>query len=215
MTKVRKVLLIALITFSLVAVITVPFVYAYFYQEKEIEDDKTFGHINAISDVYFTKNGRIEAVYSNTINGFVKPDIYQVDISNLDNNYYINNLNVDIKVKTNIDVYLRVMINDALLIRRATSEGYRELSFANTGIEYALDENWYYDQTSNWYYYIGKIDESVDWQVFSFIVPGTLYDVLPNRRVELEIVVESAQAHLGAENNWGMTFDGQNWEKEE
>ncbi|NLB85335.1 MAG: hypothetical protein GX794_04380, partial [Acholeplasmataceae bacterium] len=71
MTKVRKVLLIALITFSLVAVLTVPFVYAYFYQEKAIEDEKTFAHINAIGDVYFTKGGRIDAIYSNTVNGYV------------------------------------------------------------------------------------------------------------------------------------------------
>ena len=215
MTKVRKFAFISLIIISLVAVLTVPFVYAYFYQEKEIEEEKTFGHIQAISDVYFIKNGRIEASYSNTVNGHVKEGVYQVDVSNLDNNFYISNLNVDIKVKTNIDAYIRVMIDDALIIRRQTSDGgYRELSSAITDLNYNFDDNWFYDETSNWYYYIGKIEEGDNWQVFDFIEPGTLYDLLPNRRIELIITVEAVQAHLGAEKNWGMTFDGENWKKE-
>ena len=104
MTK-KKGLIILLILLITVAVTTVPFVYAYFYQETEVSDtDRTFGEVKVSSNIYF-QNGTAPIVPINvpTRDGHSKQGIYYVNISNLDDPYYINKLRVDFQVESTID----------------------------------------------------------------------------------------------------------------
>ena len=219
MTK-KKGLIILLILLITVAVTTVPFVYAYFYQETEVLDtDRTFGEVKVSSNIYF-QNGTAPIVPINvpTRDGHSKQGIYYVNISNLDDPYYINKLRVDFQVESTIDTFFRVKIVDTLIIVYTKANGDKVeiiVPAATTeDINYSIDDTlWYHDAMTDWYYYMDTV--TIIDGLITFIEPGLQYPVHRDEyEIQFAIIIEAVQAIGGPQHNWNepvKPWNGEVW----
>lgn len=219
MTK-KNGLIISLILLITIAVTAVPFVYAYFYQETEVPDtDRTFGEVKVSSTIFF-QNGTapISPINVPTRNGHFKQGIYYVDISDIADPYYINKLRVNFQVESTIETYFRVKIVDTLTIVYDKANGDKvEISVPSEtteNINYSIDDTlWYYDETTDWYYYMDTVT-IMDGSII-FIGPGLQYPVHRDEyQIQFSIIIEAVQAIGGPLKNWNepvKPWNGEVW----
>lgn len=207
MTK-RKWLIISMLFLLIIAVNTVSFVYAYFYKEANVPNTElNFGQVDVSSLIYF-ENGTelIDPINVPTRDNQSKQGIYYVNISDLDNPYYINKLRVDFNIESTVETYFRVKIVDTLTIVYEKANGdIVEISVpseSTENINYQIDSNnWYHDQKSDWYYYKNPVTKLTG--LIKFIESGLQYPVHRDEyQIQIAVIIEAVQADGGPLNNW-------------
>lgn len=212
-----KKILIALIGLILLTVSAVTFVYAFLIQEIFGDEDRTFGHVLVLNPVYYQDTTDPE--YVGTIDTFTKTGIYKLNISSTSSPYHINKFRIDFDIQSNINTYFRVRIIDTLTIVYTKADDTKvEISIPSTSqISFNIATNhWYYDQTSDWYYYKSVVvgpdmtAEPVVPVIINFIeAPLTsdlIYPLYSNDFfIQLAIQVEAVQAVRGPKENWYLT----------
>lgn len=217
----KKQLKLSFILLVVVALASTIFVTAYLYQILVINKEREVGQVDVDPNIYFVNELENEpGKYVEMINETVKEKVYHVNIANYSDTYHINKLRIDFSINSNVETYFRVKIIDTLTLIYTNSRGQTvELSVPNEGIEYTINSDlWYLDQNSGWYYFREKVTKDTNPKI-SFIEQGLNYPLKsPQYKIQLGIKVESVQAHLGPDKNWGFEIkpgEKYPWEVEE
>lgn len=137
-----------------------------------------------------------------------KNKVYALNISNFDNNNHINNLRVDFEITSSVETYFRVRIIDTMTLTYVRADGKTvELTIPRASydeIPYGIDyDDWYYDETSDWYYYKEKVTAADGF--ITFIKEGLSYPLWPDDyTIQFGLIIEAVQAKGGPFNNWGL-----------
>lgn len=218
MKKIKITIISSIIFVSLLLVGT--FVYAFFFLDETHLTERTFGEVDVVGDIYFMKdNNRFSANRSSFYNEeYTKTAVYEIVLSDLQDERHLNNLRVDFLVNSSINTYFRVKLYDSIVLINAN--GDRETTLANTGIKYRFkdydpdveyvdddgdSEFWFLDKRTNWFYFKNEVNGLNEEVRIPFIIDTTSYEgPTQNRKLELVLKIEAVQAYRGPFENWGL-----------
>lgn len=200
----KRYYLTSFIVLSLVVFLTTFFAFAYFFNEDSFSIDEPVGLVDVKAEIFFMEGQtKIDPIEIITISGVKKPNVYEVNVNNVNSQYFITKLRVNFIVNSSVDTIFRIRLIDTLTLEVNTPQGLQELSMPNVGIPYELGANWQLDQNTSWYYYMTEVKKENDPLVIPFIIEGLEFDLLSNQnRIQFGIKIEAVQAELGPENNW-------------
>lgn len=192
-----------------------------------MEDDFTgrVGFVDVDLEVYFDdgNGGQIPADEVEIAPGVAKPGVYAVNVVSSDAANHFEKLRLYIRVKSNVDTYLRVKIYEQLTLTYINFEGIvTELSILIEDFmpfNYDLT-NWYDNRSiDNYLYYQNKV-KRIDATTPTTIGLITAYfpnqsfaNYTPGYSLQVAIGVEAIQAFQGPQNVWDMPTApwGQAW----
>lgn len=218
----KKHLLIYPIINLLLIVSLISTVFAYFITEgvtDEFDSSGVIGTVKVVSNIYhynvddnnipFITNA-ILATYVDQENPeieMVKDNVFALNVSDPNSNYYIDTLRADFKIESNVDTYLRVkLVVSEILTFRNNNDELVEIATVVDDINFVTDVNWYYDAKTQYFYFQEKvINNPSNDKVLNFIIEGLNYNPKsPQYSVQIKLKYEAVQAHLGPQKNWGL-----------
>lgn len=147
------------------------------------------------------------------LNGVSKPNVYELNVSNMDDPYHINKFRVNFKNNSNIDTYIRVKPLSTLTFTYENNQNILVEVTTAEQVNFIIDNNlWHYDNATGWYYYKDILNK--DLSNINFIEEGLEYDLRsPQYSIQFTLNFEAVQSHLGPSNNgWGDNPPwGGNW----
>lgn len=192
-----------------------------------MEDDFTgrVGFVDVDLEVYFDDGfgGQIQANEVEIAPGVAKPGVYDINVVSSDTVNHFEKFRIYIRVKSNVDTYLRVKIYEQLTLTYVNFEGIvTELSILIEDFmpfNYDLT-NWYDNRSiDNYLYYqnkIKRIDETTPTTIGlikGYFPNQSFANYTPGYSLQIAIGVEAIQAFQGPQNVWGMPTApwGQAW----
>lgn len=207
------------ITLSLL-IYSVKYTYAYLTSEDDFSRTSIIGFVDIEIDVYFVKGNttKRDNLYYVPVDGFVKEGVYYVNISNIDDIQFLENLRVDLIIKSNVDTYFRVAPYEQLTMIYLSNGVYREVAVTHMGympFNYNLvtpETSGFYDNRvlDGYLYYTEKVQRV---NATTGLVIPLIGEYFVDQRfspygqrycLQIGFIVEAVQAYLGAENNWSL-----------
>jgi len=228
----KKILIICSIV---VAVLSIVSVYAAYSYSKSIDGDATTGEVEVISK-HFLFYDIVNDVRSNTpmefdVNQNVIDEENGINISQGKITSYaskklgysddlpythLNQLGIKAVFKAEVDVYVRLRVQDAWKSRKIYKNGNISTNSIVKGnaISTALssDENWKYDAITGYIYYKTMVESSSDEITIEFDFPSDYYYPVGTASyresviVDLSFKVDIVQAHR-ASSKWGFDVE--------
>lgn len=152
----------------------------------------------------------VEATYIDEDNPgveMVKDNVFALNVSDPNSNYYIDSLRADFKIQSNVFTYLRVrLVVSEILTFRNNNDELVEIATNVDDINFVTDVNWYYDAKTQYFYLKDKvINNGENNEIINFIIDGLNYNPKsPQYSVQIKLKYEAVQAHLGPQKNWGL-----------
>ncbi|MDY0346808.1 MAG: hypothetical protein RBQ70_03975 [Acholeplasma sp.] len=188
----------------------------------------TVGDVEVEVDVYFLYDsgsgperyvGNVYHVAESFEQGsFTKTGVYKVNISSSDDPQFIENLRVDIKIKSKVDTYFRIAVYEQLTLTfisggktyevATTQEGPMPFNYMDSGDSM---NPYFFDNRDNdgYFYYTDTVKRSPDTTPYSITfvsdfgsTPFNLYDT--SYSLQLGYIIEAVQAIEGPAINWGL-----------
>jgi hypothetical protein len=190
--------------------------FAWFTDQEEITYQGEMGFVEADIDVYFDDGfgGRIEAEEVEISPVISKTGVYRVNITSDSADFFVEDLRIDIIVKSNIDTYLRIKIYEQLTFIYDNDGEINELAvYYEEGVDINYNLSSWYDNRifDNYLYYqntVKRIDETTP-QVIPLVdsyYVGQSFDTRsPGYSLQMAFAIEAVQAEGGPENVWDQS----------
>jgi len=207
-------LIFVLLTFIITLVIGVSL--AWFTGQEQMTYQGEMGFVDVDIDVFFEDEfgTRTEAQEVEIDPSTSKTGVYRINITSNTADFFIEDLRVDVIVKSNIDTYFRVEIYEQLtFLYLDSSDVLNEMTVPyeeGVDLNYNLT-NWYDNRIfDNYLYYINP-EQRVD-ETTPLIIPlidsyftGQSFDTrAPGYSLQMAFSIEAIQAIDAPENNWGF-----------
>lgn len=214
----RKYIFLYISIFLLIISLSITFIAAYLTDEKENSANLTIGEVGVLAVEVYYLSGTNKVSYNEVqVLTQTKRGVYEVNIVDPSALNYITNLRVDIKVKSNVDSYLRVKINDQIVRKTTNYQGViTETVIRHAPTYFNVDSTWHkqedpLDVRNTYYYYPQKIKktQSEEYLLLSFVIPypeSEEYNAYgEGYSLQLGISYDIVQANYGGPlNNWGL-----------
>lgn len=223
--SVRKLIFAALsLILVLVTTILIGVSFAWFTDQEDITYQGEMGFVEADIDVYFDDGlgGRIEAEEVEISEFISKTGVYRINITDQSTDFFIEDLRIDVIVRSNIDTYLRIKIYEQLTFIYDNDGETNELAvYYEEGVDLNYNLTSWYDNRifDNYLYYeniVKRIDETTP-QVITLVgsyYQGQSFDTRsPGYSLQMAFAIEAVQAEGGPENVWDQATPpwGGNW----
>lgn len=227
MSAMKKHALIALIFVLLAFIITliINVSLAWFTDQEQETYQGQMGFVDVELDVYFEDDLgiRTEAEEVEIDATTTKPGIYRINITSNTADFFIEDLRVDVIVKSNIDTYFRVEIYEQLtFIYFDSGDNLNEMTVPyeeGVDLNYNLT-NWYDNRIFDNYLYYMMPEQRVD-ETTPLVIPlidsyftGQNFDTrAPGYSLQMGFSIEAIQALDAPTENWGFATPpwGGNW----
>lgn len=198
---------------------------AWFTDQEEVTYTGEMGFVEVEIEVYFDDgvNPPIPAMEVELLGDESKPGSYYINITSNTADYFIEDLRVDIIIKSNIDTYFRVKIYEQLtfIYTNSSNETVEMTIPYETEVELNYDfTNWYDNRIfDNYLYYkdkVKRVNETTDLiipLIDSYFLDQNFDTRSPGYSLQMAFSVEAVQALNGPQNNWGFENPpwGGNW----
>lgn len=213
----KKHLIAVLLSFVLlfITIIIVGNTFAWFTGQEEITYQGQIGFVDADIDVYFDdgQGGRIEAEEVALSEFISKPGVYRMNITSNTEAFFIEDLRINIIVKSNIDTFIRVKIYEQLTFIYDDEGEINELAVQyQEGVDLNYNTTSWYDNRiyDNYLYYQNKV-KRIDSEtplvislVDSYYSNQSFDTRSPGYSLQMAFAIEAVQANGGPENVWDM-----------
>lgn len=167
-------------------------------------------HLNVDGNNVPFETSAVEATYIDENNPgveMVKDNVFALNVSDPNSDYYITSLRANFKIESNVDTYLRVkLVVSEILTFRNNNDELVEIVTNIDDIIFNIDEDWFYDANTQYFYLKEKVIKGVGSdKIVDFIAAGLNYTPKsPQYSVQIKLKYEAVQAHLGPQKNWGL-----------
>jgi hypothetical protein len=189
---------------------------AWFTGEEVMTYQGEMGFVDVEIDVYFEDDlgVRTEAEEVVIDPSTSKTGVYRINITSNTADFFIEDLRVDVIVKSNIDTYFRVEIYEQLtFIYFDSNETLNEMTVPyeeGVDLNYNLS-NWYDNRIFDNFLYYMTPEQRID-QATPLVIPlidsyfsGQSFDTrAPGYSLQMAFSIEAIQAQDAPENNWGF-----------
>jgi hypothetical protein len=201
-----------LLLLTLATTVFVGVSFAWFTEEEQVTYTGQMGFVDVDIDVYFEDefNNRTEAeeVQMDTTS---KPGVFRINITSNTADYFIEDLRVDLIIKSNIDTYFRVEIYEQLTFIYEEDGVLNEMTVPYTqGVNLNYNfTNWYDNRIFDNYIYYMNSEKRIN-ETTPLVIPlidsyfaGQSFDTRsPGYSLQMAFSVEAVQADGGPQNNW-------------
>jgi hypothetical protein len=196
------------------------------------EDRYNVGTVEAGYEVFFDNQGSIkEPKFVKIDDNTEKEGIYEINITESENDYFIQNLRINVIVKSDVETYIRIKLIHTLVYTYTNSSGVITespvaiqedliLNYHEFDPEIEEDGDYWIKADEDGYYYLTKkvIRESEEEErIINFIIDyfeGISYNPrTTGYTIQLGIELDAVQANSGPKEKWGLDNPpwGGNW----
>lgn len=217
MKKSRKKLIgsisVFILFFFMTGIVVISF--AWFTDQEEITYQGEMGFVEADIDVYFDDGfgGRIEAEEVEISEFINKPGVYRINITSPTEDFFVEDLRIDVIVYSNIDSYIRIKIYEQLTFIYDNNGETNELAvYYEEGVDLNYDLTHWYDNRifDNYLYYENPVKRIDDLTPTVITLVGSYYSGQsfdtrsPGYSLQMAFSIEAVQAEGGPENVWDL-----------